>query len=262
MVLAERLWALGHDTLWAEGFSHPLAKGMFDYLPVDVAAFTQLGMDHLGSHRSLALYRAAKERLFRSILSPDGTVVLDPRSPGGTDVAAIAAERGLRVTTTGPGNEVELSNGTLRVGESRFGCRVPFAETVMVANLELAIAASIALGLDPGALAKAAEEVSGPPGRFQVLEADTPFQIVIDSAHNGDALEAALSHWRQRTEGRMLVVVASVGTADPTRWEPIGEVAGVLADVVVVTDESPYGHQADTIRHAILRGCPPGHRHR
>ena len=90
------------------------------------------------------------------------------------------------------------------------------------------------------------------------MELGTPFRILIDSAHNGDALEASLGEWRSRTAGRLLVVVASVGSSDSSRWEPIGEVAHVLADVVVVTDESPHQGDAARIREAILRGCPHG----
>jgi UDP-N-acetylmuramoyl-L-alanyl-D-glutamate--2,6-diaminopimelate ligase len=255
---ADRMWALGHDVLWSEGYSYALSRALFDHLPVDVAAFTQFGFDHQGMHGSLAGYWAAKERLFRAIVRPEGTVVLDPGADGADRILAIAEQRGLRVITTGANNEVEIGPSQLRVGDQTFACTVPVTESVMIANLELAVAAGLALGLEPPDLAAGIGSLAGPPGRFEELDLGTPFRLVIDSAHNGDALEAALGHWRERTEGRLLVVVASVGSADASRWEPIGEVAHVMADVVVVTDESPHRGDAERIRAAILRGCPRG----
>ena len=253
---ADRLWALGHEVMWSEAYSYALSRGLFDRVPVDIAVLTQFGFDHFSMHRSLAAYWAAKERLFRATLRPEGTVVLDPSVEGADRILAIADIRKLKVMTTGAGNTVEINNEGLRVGDRVFPCTVPITETVMIANLELAVAANIALGLDPAPLAKGIETLQGPPGRYQDIDLATPFRIVIDSAHNADALEASLAEWRAETSGRILLVVASVGSADSNRWEPIGEVADVLADVVVVTDESPYQGDADRIREAIRRGCP------
>lgn len=254
--LADQLWSLGHDVLWTEGFSYALSRALFDRLPVDVAIFTQLGLDHLGIHHSLAAYRAAKERLFQAIVVPEGSVVVDPTTEGAAQILSIAERRDLNVVTTGAGNHVEIGGGRLRVGDRHFPCTVPFIEPIMVGNLELAVAANLVLGLDPAVLADAIVTLRSPPGRFEVLDLGTSFRVVIDSAHNADALEASLGEWRTRTTGRLLVVVASVGSADVGRWEPIGEVADVLADIVVVTDESPHRGDADAIRKAIRRGCP------
>jgi UDP-N-acetylmuramoyl-L-alanyl-D-glutamate--2,6-diaminopimelate ligase len=253
---ADRLWALGHEVMWSEAYSYALSRGLFDHMPVDVAVLTQFGFDHFSMHHSLAAYWAAKERLFRANLRPDGTVVLDPSVEGADRILAIAEIRKLEVVTTGVGNTVEISDEGLRVGDRIFPCKVPITETVMIGNLELAVAANLALGLDPAPLAKGIETLQGPPGRYEDLDLGTPFRIVIDSAHNADALEASLAEWRAETPGRIMVVVASVGSADRSRWEPIGEVADVLADVVVVTDESPYQGDADRIREAIRQGCP------
>jgi len=254
--MAERLWTLGHDVLWSEAFSYALSRALYDHLPVDVAVFTQMGFDHLGMHRSLASYMAAKERLFQSVVLPGGTVVVDPTADGARRVLDIAHRRELNTITTGHEGTVEISSGALRIGRQRLACTVPFAELVMVRNLELAVAASVAIGLKPEGLASAIATIESPPGRFEILELGTPFRVVVDSAHNGDALEASLTEWRTRTPGRVLAVVASVGTSDESRWEPIGEVAEVLADVVVVTDESPHQGHAERIRAAIKRGCP------
>lgn len=254
--LAKRLWALGVQSLWAEAFSNALRKGLLDQLPVDVAIFTQLGVDHISVHGSLAGYWAAKERLFTTVLSDDGVVVLNPSANGADRILAIAEAREVRVVTTGPGNMIELGDGFLSLEGERFETQLPFLEEVMVRNLELVIGASLQAGVDPANIARNLSCLTFPPGRFMEVEVDAEYQLVIEAAHNGDALEVSLNHWRQQTSGRLLVLLASVGSSDEERWEPLGEVADVLGDVIVVTDESPYGNHAEKIRSALLRGSP------
>ena len=246
--LARRLWECGVDVLWTEAFSYALGEGLLDDLPVDVALFTQAGTDHLGAHGSLAAYLAAKDRLFDRVVASDGVAVVDPRAPGADRVLSIAARRGLPVITTGPGQRVELTADTLRVGSRRHRSPVPFTSPVLARNLELAVAGALALGIDETTVAEACRSVTAPPGRFEVLETGASFRIVVDAAHNADALEHSLGEIRRDTPGRVLVLVASVGTADRHRWEALGEVADVLADVVVVTDESPHGCDPGEIR--------------
>lgn len=254
--LADRLWALGEDSLWLEAFSNALGKGLLDRMAVDVAIFTQLGVDHVSVHGSLAGYQAAKERLFTTVVKDGGTVVLDPTAHGADRVRAIADARELHVICVGAGEHVELTSTTLRVGSETWQIELPFAESIMVRNLELVIGAALACGLAPAAAAQAIEQVTFPPGRFMEVSIEAPFRLVIEAGHNGDALQVSLKHWRSQTTGRLLVLLASVGSSDTERWEPLGEVADVLADVIVVTDESPYGENSAEIRAALRRGCP------
>jgi UDP-N-acetylmuramoyl-L-alanyl-D-glutamate--2,6-diaminopimelate ligase len=255
---AYRLWESGTEVLWTEAFSYPLGRGLLDSLPVDVAVFTHAGVDHVGAHGSLAAYLRAKERLFETILREDGVAVVDPRAPGAGRILEIAARRGTRSVTTGPGGAVEFAAGCLRVGDRRHPCNLPFEHDGMIGNLELAVGAAVALGLEEASLAEACDGIITPPGRFEVLDLATSFRIIVDAAHNADALESSLRHLRCQTRGRLLVLVGSVGTSDWLRWETLGEVADVMADVVVVTDESPYQRDPKEIRDAIRRGCPRG----
>jgi UDP-N-acetylmuramoyl-L-alanyl-D-glutamate--2,6-diaminopimelate ligase len=252
----QRLWDVGLDLLWLEAFSNTLSQGVFDGVEVDVAVFTQAGVDHVGTHGSLAAYWAAKDRLFETVVRSNGVVVIDPTAPGADRILDIAARRQLKMVTTGAGQTVELTATTIRIGSHTLGGRMPVCETVMVQNLELAIGAALALELDMRQVAQACARLTGPPGRFQEVDLPAPFRIVIDAAHNADALEALLRELEVLTSGRLLLLIGSVGTADLVRWEPLGEVADVFADIVVITDESPYRLDAATIRAAIRRGCP------
>ncbi len=255
--LTERLWQRGIDHVWTEGFSYALSAGLLDRFPVDVAGFTQMGMDHLNAHGSLVGYWRSKERLFETVLRPDGTVVIDPRVAGATRILDIAAQRSLDVVIVGTSESaVEVTAESVRMGDRTWPTTIPLVETVMHRNLEVTLGCCLALGAEPVDLVAAIPSLYGAPGRFFTLDIDSPFTLVVESAHNADALEATLGEWRRRSNGRILTLIASVGSADPMRWEPLGEVADVLADVVVVSDESPHRRDAKRIRDAMRRGCP------
>lgn len=80
----------------------------------------------------------------------------------------------------------------------------------------------------------------GVPGRMEVV-LKAPFRVVIDFAHTGKSLEAALKTLRPTTPGRLLLVVGAAGERDPQRRVDIGRVAARLADKTFFTTEVAGG---------------------
>ncbi len=78
--------------------------------------------------------------------------------------------------------------------------------------------------------------------------------MIVDYAHKPDAIEAALATLRPLTDGRLLVVLGAGGDRDPGKRPIMGEIAGRLADVLVVTDDNPRTEDPAAIRRAILDG--------
>ena len=74
--LAE-LMRQGIEHVAVEASSHGLHQTRLDGLSVSAAAFTNLTRDHLDYHGDMAHYRAAKDRLFTTLLRPGGTAVLN-----------------------------------------------------------------------------------------------------------------------------------------------------------------------------------------
>lgn len=80
-VLLDDLAVRGVDTIAFEGYSTALDRGTLDALSVDVAAFTNIGRDHLDYHGGKAAYVSANARLFETALSADG-VGVETRTTG------------------------------------------------------------------------------------------------------------------------------------------------------------------------------------
>ena len=75
-MLSEMLLS-GCSHVVTEVSSHALAQRRVDYTNFDVAVFTNLTRDHLDFHATMEDYFRAKERLFKEILSKEGTSVIN-----------------------------------------------------------------------------------------------------------------------------------------------------------------------------------------
>ncbi len=117
-----------------------------------------------------------------------------------------------------------------------------------VENALAAMAAGLAYGVPWEEALGALATFPGVPGRMELVRRE-PFRVVIDFAHTGRSLEAALKALRPTTRGRLLLVVGAAGERDPRRRVDIPEVAARLADKAFFTEED---HRREDLG-AILR---------
>jgi UDP-N-acetylmuramoyl-L-alanyl-D-glutamate--2,6-diaminopimelate ligase len=137
---------------------------------------------------------------------------------------------------------------------TRVPAEVPLPGDFNVANALAAIAACAEAGYDAGRVAAGIAAGPGVPGRLERVEAGQDFVVVVDYAHKPDAVESALRTLRPLTAGRLVVVIGAGGDRDPGKRPLMGEIAGRLADVLVVTDDNPRSEDPAAIRAAILEG--------
>ncbi|WP_310962975.1 UDP-N-acetylmuramoyl-L-alanyl-D-glutamate--2,6-diaminopimelate ligase [Nocardioides marmorisolisilvae] len=242
--------------------SHALVMGRVDGVRFDVAAFANLGRDHLDFHGTVEAYFEAKASLFtperarRGLTNVDdehGRMLLDRAgvpmatfSPAGADADWRAVDvqlepEGSRFRVLGPNGQ-------------DFAAGVPLTGRFNVANALCAIALAGEAGLDAAAVAAGIATGPGVPGRLERVAARQDFLAVVDYAHKPDAVEAALSALRPLTRGRLLVVLGAGGDRDTGKRAVMGEIGARLADVLVVTDDNPRSEPPEVIRAALLEG--------
>ncbi|MFL6158850.1 MAG: UDP-N-acetylmuramoyl-L-alanyl-D-glutamate--2,6-diaminopimelate ligase [Marmoricola sp.] len=244
--------------------SHALVMGRVDGVVFDVAAFANLGRDHLDFHADLEDYFAAKASLFtpertrlgltnvddefgRRLLDVAG-VPMRTFSPSGAEADWRAVDVDLR--PEGSRFTVVAPDGT------RIAAGVPLTGAFNVANALCAVALAAEAGFDPVAVAAGIIASDGVPGRLERIDAGQEFLAVVDYAHKPDALEAALAALRPLTTGRLLLVLGAGGDRDSGKRPLMGEIGARLADVFVVTDDNPRSEDPAAIRAAILDGVP------
>ena len=92
------------------------------------------------------------------------------------------------------------------------------------------------------------------PGRLESIANDAGRFAFVDYAHTPDALENVLTAVRALTEQKIICVFGCGGDRDRQKRPLMGEIAGRLADVAVVTSDNP--RTEDPM--AIIRDMLPG----
>jgi UDP-N-acetylmuramoyl-L-alanyl-D-glutamate--2,6-diaminopimelate ligase len=261
-VMVER----GVDMCALEVSSHALVMGRVDGVVFDVAAFTNLGRDHLDFHGSMESYFGAKADLFTGRRARRAVVNVD--DPYGRRLRERSEIPTVTFSTEGADSDWAASGQRGdRWGTSfdvtdpdgrRISTAVPLPGDFNVSNALCALAALAEAGVDPDAAADgiAAAPVIG--GRMQRVERGQPFTVIVDYAHKPDAVAAALQALRAVTEGSLTIVLGAGGDRDQGKRAIMGEIASRLADAVVVTDDNPRSEDPAAIRAEIIAGTGSG----
>jgi UDP-N-acetylmuramoyl-L-alanyl-D-glutamate--2,6-diaminopimelate ligase len=222
-----------------------------DELDYAVAVFTNLTRDHLDYHKTMENYWYAKLRLFDGRLgSRPKTSVINVDDPYGVELAESLKRDGLKVVTYAVRSKADVSahDPEFSLAGMRFNLRTPEAELDFqsplvgpphIYNTLAAVASGLALGYSMEVITKALEKCTGAPGRFERVAHEGDFAVVVDYAHSDDALLNVLRTAREVTKGRIITLFGCGGDRDASKRAPMGEAAGSLSDVVILTSDNP-----------------------
>ncbi len=244
--------------------SHALVLRRADEVVFDVACFTNLSQDHLDFHGTMEAYYEAKRQLFTPEHSARGIICLDDEWG-----RRLAREATVPVTTyaTVPGAGADHTAHEIRAEGygSTFLVQGPEGTRALhaalpgrhyVANTLAAELLLAAIGHDGCDVTRALGEAGTVPGRMELVTR-APIRGVVDFSHTADALEQALTSLRAVPgTRRVIVVMGAGGDRDRGKRPAMGEVAGRLADVVIVTDDNPRSEDPAEIRRAVRAGIP------
>lgn len=243
--------------------SHALAQERVWGFPFALAIFTNLTQDHLDYHQTMEEYFRAKKRLFEGLGTPPpelavvniddawGRRLLDSAS-GATITFGSGSEAAVypkRFSTNGTGIKVLLVTppGPLEIAS-------PLVGRPNLMNILAAVAAAQGLGVSAESIQQGIAALQSVPGRFERVDAGQPYLVVVDYAHTDDALRNVLTTAREFARGRLIVVFGCGGDRDRSKRAPMGEAAGSLADLVVLTSDNPRSEDPLMIMNDALVG--------
>jgi len=226
----------------------------------DGAIFTNLTQDHLDYHRSLDHYFESKRKLFSDYLmkspKPGRFAVVNQDDPRGEAIVEgvhvpvyryglapsgqVFADR-MTSTLEGLSIRIQTPQGPLLIHSKLIG-------GFNLYNIMASVATGVAMTIPLEVLKDGIESLRGIPGRLEKVENQKGIHILVDYAHTPDALERSISgltsileenRQASQREEKIITVFGCGGDRDRTKRPVMGEVAGRLSDLVVLTSDNP-----------------------
>jgi UDP-N-acetylmuramoyl-L-alanyl-D-glutamate--2,6-diaminopimelate ligase len=264
--LLDALAGEGVTHLAMEASSHGLDQRRLDGVKLKAGAFTNLTRDHLDYHGTEEAYRAAKLRLFDTLLPAGAAAVIDADHDEAAAFVAAAEKRKLSLFTVGrKGRDLTLIDAKLegfaqilrvRAADGERVVRLPLGGAFQVSNALVAAGLAIATGAAAADAIAALAHLQGASGRLELAGKKNGAPIFIDYAHTPDALTNALMALRPYAKRHLIVVFGAGGDRDPGKRPLMGKAAVAAADRVYVTDDNPRSEEPAAIRKAILAAAP------
>ncbi len=265
--LLAKMVDLGLDSAVLEVSSHALSLDRVAGCEFDTVVFTNLSQDHLDFHPNMEEYFQAKLRLFtelvrggskrgpkRAIVNVDDgwgdRIVENSRVPVWR--YSIRAESDLQAK--GIALSIDGTRFTALTPMGPIEVRSPLVGEPNVYNLLAAIGVGLQAGLSPSTLQQGFPTFKAVPGRFELVDEDQDFSVVVDYAHTEDALAGLLATARTLNRGRVLTVFGCGGDRDRGKRPKMGRVAAMQSDLVYLTSDNPRSEDPLAILREIEQG--------
>lgn len=230
----------GDEYLVLEVTSHALDQYRFWGIKFDVGVVTNITEEHLDYHKTMENYLNTKLKLVKNVKYAIVNSNLKTKYLN------------KKMITFG------LNQGDFNQDQVKLKLKVP--GDYNIENGLAALSVAFILGIEKKIAQKALEDFKGITGRMEEVKNNKGIKIFIDFAHTPNALEQALRSLSSQissgklTKGKLIAVFGSAGKRDVEKRSLMGQTAGKLADLVVVTAEDPRG-ELKTINEQIVRGA-------
>ena len=249
-----------------ETTSHALVQERVHACDFDVAAFTNVGRDHLDYHATWEDYLEAKARLIdlTSRAADKGiekTAVLNRDDPSFERLARRQIPRRWTYGLTTASDLHPLDLAITGAG-SRFRMKTPMGETEVTLNVPArfniynalcAAGVCLALGVAVEDVGRGLAGFEGVRGRLEPVDLGQDYRVYIDFAHAAGSLASALAELRPFTRGRLIAVFGSTARSDHDR-PGMGRAAAEFADFFIITTDDPLSEDPSEIARDVQSG--------
>jgi len=262
-----RMVEAGASCAVIETTSHALVQERVHACEFDVAAFTNVGHDHLDYHATWDDYLQAKARLI-DLTSRAADKGIEKTAVLNRD--DVSYERLVRrpvsrrwtygLTTASDLHPLDL---TITAAGSRFRMKTPMGETEVTLNVPArfniynalcAAGVCLALGVPVEDVGRGLAGFEGVRGRLEPVDLGQDFRVYIDFAHAAGSLASALAELRPFTRGRLIAVFGSTARSDHDR-PGMGRAAAEFSDFFIITTDDPLSEDPAEIARDVQSGA-------
>ena len=241
--------------------SHALDMKRVKYMDFDVAIFTNLSKDHLDYHKTMENYFNSKLRLF---LKTSRLNIINNDDIYGQRIISYIDNKG-KFVTYGIKNKANIYATDIAYNKSRaiFKIKTPKGDMDIrlripgefnIYNSLAAAACCYGLGVDLSAIKEGLESFNGIKGRFEEIETNHDFNVIIDFAHTPEGIRESLKALDKFANGRKIVVFGAGGDRDKSKRPEMGKIAGENSDLVIITSDNPRSEEPQDIANDIAQG--------
>lgn len=248
--------------------SHALDMGRVHGCDFDVAVFTNLTQDHLDYHETMDDYRRAKGLLFAQL----GNAYYSDKRPkfailNADDDASKEYIRSTAATviTYGIDNEsdiraknIQMTNGgttfTLVTPMESVDVTMQLVGKFSVYNVLAATAACLVSDMPLSIIVEEITKLQGVSGRFELVNENQDFTVIVDYAHTPDSLENVLQTVKQFATNNVYTIVGCGGDRDRTKRPIMASIAASYSTEAILTSDNPRSEDPEAILNDMEQG--------
>ena len=248
--------------LFMEVSSHAISLNRIGGSTFNITAFTNLSQDHLDFHPDMAAYFAAKAALFSHKYAEVAYINID--NEWSEKLLALQELPVVKISRTSPSADwyferiesgVRSTEIAIRgTGGILIETKTKLAGDFNLDNLLMAIAISVASGIDPIDIAAITPNLAGAEGRLEQVDLGQSYRALVDYAHSPDSVMRVLDTLRKSTDGKVIAVLGCGGDRDKSKRSLMGAALLAGSDVAIFTSDNPRSEDPATIMKDMLSG--------
>ena len=189
--------------------SHALKLGRVNTLKFDYAILTNITEDHLDFHKTFKDYYKTKMSIFKKLKKK------------GTKISDIKIEN------------YDINNDYFEYKNQIYNTKIKGEYNIK--NIIPSIIILDKMNIDSK---KIIPQLCLPPGRMQIINYENN-KIIIDYAHTPDAMEKIISTVNLMNHNKIITIFGCGGNREKEKRPKMGEIASLLSDYVILTNDNP-----------------------
>ena len=189
--------------------SHALKLGRVNTLKFDYAILTNITEDHLDFHKTYKDYYKTKMSIFKKLKKK------------GTKISDIKIEN------------YDINNDYFKYNNKIYNTKIKGEYNIK--NIIPSIIILDKMNIDSR---KIIPQLCLPPGRMQIIKFKNNY-IIIDYAHTPDAMEKIISTVKIMDHNKIITIFGCGGNREKEKRPKMGEIASLLSDYVILTNDNP-----------------------
>lgn len=247
----------GCDYLVLETSSHALKQFRTWGIEFEAVVITNLIPDHLEYHKTKEDYILTHKKM---ISNKTKILVLNNDDEYSKDFKNLNTPKiliGEKATSDFKIENYSLLENGSRIAFSyknqEYNCFLPLIGKFNVYNFLSAVACLKGLDFQIAKISEKSLKLKPAPGRVEVVY-DNDFKIIVDYAHSPESFESLFLALKPFVKGKLIAVTGACGERDRNKRPKMGELLAFYSDLVVITNDDPYGEDPEQIAQDLISG--------